>query len=123
MTEKKKITRKKKISTAIANNIVSFPANVHQTPEITIEQIKKNKEVIRELHIEETLDIITPMLFEHIQMMGFNFQKKIDLSKDINLVVESISSLLYKYYQMDHPLQDVSDQFFVIPNMEDKNKS
>jgi hypothetical protein len=120
MTEKKKTKKKAKP----ANNVVQFPQKQGHFPEISIELIQANKNVVREIHIEETMELVMPMLFDNINLMGFNFSKKVDLAKDINLVFESVNSLLRKYYQMEHGLQDVADQFFILPKemVEEDNK-
>lgn len=120
MTENTKVPRKKKpkksSNVALQNNVVLFPFKENQTPEITIEQIRINKELIRSIHVDETLDEIVPMVFDYIQYMGFNLSRKKGMTKDITLIVESIKSFLYKYHDMDHPLQKVAEDVFLDDN-------
>ena len=39
-----------------------------------------------------------------------------DLKKDVMLVVESLRSVLMKYYDLDHPLQNIAHAFFNEPD-------
>jgi hypothetical protein len=58
--------------------------------------------------------IILPSLFNNIDIAGFPSSEAIgdDDVKDINLIVESLRSLLCKYYDVKHPFQDLAENVF-----------
>lgn len=103
-------TTKPKKKVQSPNNVINFPTKM--VSEITLDQIQANRQAIHEIHVDETMDLVIPSLFENIDMMGIKLSQKPELIKDMNLVIDSVESLLRKYYHMDHPLQSVADQIF-----------
>lgn len=106
------------------NNVVEFPLNNN-----VIEFPLKNKNRVDSLsaaagvmlvklnHIDETLGMILPQLFNNIELAGFNIIPEYENEsnqyvKDVALIIESIKSLLAKYYQLRHPFQELSENVF-----------
>jgi hypothetical protein len=106
------MSKKTKTKQPTQNNVVLFPKSRSLQTELTIEQIQDNKELIRQIHIEETIETVVPFLFDNIDTMGFNLSKKPELAKEMNLVIESVNCLLRRYYEMEHPLQGVATDIF-----------
>ena len=110
------------------NNVISFPKK-HNNPKKTEEPLNndsvnnKEKEILSNLqsvkmiHIQETMELIMPRLFDGIDTSGFHLYDDIeennDYHKDISIIVESIVSLLNKYYKINHPFQILAEKLFV----------
>jgi len=98
-----------------SNNVVFLFPQI--TPnEIVIADIKnafyeKKKDVCDEA-AALTLNIVISCLEEG----GYYFGEidKTGLEKDLTLVVEAIKSMLYKYSDMEHPLQKVAEEIYVV---------
>jgi hypothetical protein len=97
------------------NNVIQFPKEKMRTTTQYDEKIlSTNILEIKVNHINEALMIILPSLFNNIDIAGFPTSEpnENDDVKDINLVVESLRSLLCKYYNVNHPFQDLAEKLF-----------
>lgn len=99
-----------------SNNVVIFPKqnlNV-KIPEFSIEEINHNVEMMKHYHIQETLANLTPIIFNQLEIAGFNIsdEENEDI-KDGAFVVESLRSIMCKYYNIYHPFQKIADSVFV----------
>lgn len=102
----------------IANNVIQFP-NRNRKVNLTEKEVASNINVMKSNHVHETLAFIIPQLFKHMELAGFNIvpESEDDTGehiKDSALVVESIRSLLLKYYEIKHPFQDISENIFTV---------
>ena len=107
--------------------VIKFPVKnkrISDRPEpltLTKEVIGDSVGSMKELHVQETLDAISPMIFERIHAAGFNFSEYQN-PEDIKygaLVMEALESLLNKYYGLYHPFQTVAEDIFkVLPNQD-----
>lgn len=120
MSKKPKI--KETASKAIPNNVILFPKEriVNLNEELSIKTIQENKELLRRIQIEETIEIVIPDMLNSIELMGFGISKRPELIKEIHLVVETVNSLLLKYYNIEHPLQETAEEVFKL-TMEEKD--
>lgn len=103
---------------ANSNNVVLFPKqyvnsdrNITIAPQ-TIEDVKYSLENIKQLHIQECLEIVVPIMFDRLAAAGFQPSDDLEFVKDGALIVESIRSFLLKSYSVNHPLQLVAEHFF-----------
>lgn len=100
-----------------SDNVIMFPSKGNPPPTLNMEQNKIDINMVKIHHVNEALNTIVPMLFNNITIAGFDIVPDEDDEdenfKDSALVVESIRSILYKYYDIKHPLQDVAEEFFV----------
>jgi hypothetical protein len=96
-----------------ANNVVLFPIKNQRTPPITIEQVDENLDLVRQVHIQETLELVIPKLFENFSLAGFSPDDEDDeFMKHGAMVVESARSFLCKVIGIDHPLQLIAENLF-----------
>lgn len=97
------------------DNVIAFPSRGNPPP--SKERNKFDIEMVKIHHVNEALSTIIPMLFNNITIAGFDIvpdeDDDDDHLKDTALVVESIRSILYKHYDIKHPLQEVAEEFFV----------
>lgn len=100
-----------------SNNVIQFPSRA-RSPQAPISdlEIATNVSMIKFNHINETLNTIIPMLFNNIEIAGFNVipedEESDENMKDGALLVEAVRSLLCKYYEIDHPFQKLADNIF-----------
>ena len=99
-----------------SNNVVIFPKqnlNV-KIPEFSMEEINRNVEMMKHYHIQETLSNLAPIIFNQLEIAGFNISDEEDEDiKDGAFVVESLRSIMCKYYGIYHPFQKIADSVFV----------
>jgi len=102
-----------------ANNVITFPNSGRV---VTISDVQDRIQDVKVTHIEETLELLVPMLMNQFMLLGFNIDY-MNNAKDIALIVESIKSMLMKYYNMEHSIQEIIDKLvieddsdYVIPN-------
>lgn len=109
------------------NNVIKFPKQKKQIRNdiISEEEIQHNENLASNLlemkinHINESLFLILPKLFQSIDLAGGMTEFYSDTVENeeithINLIVESIRSFLYKRYELDHPLQKLAEEVFVV---------
>ena len=105
-------------NTAIANNILHFPidrvkSSSHLPSPISKEEVDDKVDDFKKFHIQEAIETIIPVLFNQIQILGFEpSEDESDYVKDGALLVESIRSFMCKLYGLQHPLQIVSSSLF-----------
>jgi hypothetical protein len=97
----------------VANNIIVFPNKNLRLPQ-TIEEVADTLDIVRQVHIQETLQLIVPMLFDNISHAGFNPDDKDEnaLLKHGAMVVEAVRSFLCKVSGIEHPLQIIAENLF-----------
>jgi len=97
-----------------SNNIISFPKiNQNIKGPTSLEEINSNMDMIRHVHIGETISVVVPMLFEQLNIAGFDFQEDGLELKYGAFIVESIRSMLMYNYEMDHPFQQIAQEIFI----------
>ena len=100
------------------SNVIQFPNRgkpVHQAP--SEEEITTNVSLMKLNHIQETLNTLVPMMFNNIELAGFQLIPEEDEMDenilDSALVVEALRSLLCKHYGMKHPFQKLASELFL----------
>jgi len=98
---------------AYSNNVVNFPKKHQnlQSPQ-SIEEVEDNMELIRQFHIQETIETIMPKLFDQLSLAGFEPAEEDGDIKDGAFVIEAVRSLLLKSYGIDHPFQEICENIF-----------
>ena len=94
------------------DNVIQFPGFKKNSPPQSIEEINTNLENIKHIHVQETLALVVPMLFEQLVVAGFEFEEETEDVKSGALVVESLRSMLLHKYDMYHPFQEISESIF-----------
>lgn len=102
----------------LMDNVIEFPTRKKQDTEPTLETVALNLSMVKMNHINDTLSTILPILFNSISIAGFDVVPSEDDEEPINikesaLIVEAVRSILCKHYDIEHPLQEVADAFFI----------
>lgn len=98
-----------------SNNIVSFPKQYSGPKEIiNKEDITKNLDMMKQFHIQETIVNVAPMIFNQLDISGFVFDDDDtpENLKDGAFIIESLRSIMCKYYGIYHPFQKLSEEIF-----------
>ena len=100
------------------SNVIQFPNKGKVVAPVapTKEELALNVSMIKYNHINETLETIILILFHNLDLAGFHLVP-IDEDDDPHLldgalIVESIRSLMCKYYGIEHPFQELSACMF-----------
>ena len=98
-----------------ANNIIIFPSkNTKYTGPQTLEEVDETIDLVKQFHIQETIETIVPPLFDQLNVAGFlPDEDDEEILKHSAMVVESIRSLLCMIRGINHPLQLIADNLFV----------
>lgn len=96
-----------------ANNVIMFPVKNSRGPQ-TLEEVVDSLDMVRQVHIQETLELVVPKLFENFSMAGFSpdDEDSLEFIKDGALVVEAARSFLCKISGISHPLQLIAENMF-----------
>lgn len=98
-----------------SNNVIMFPPrnNKYNGPD-TIEEVDESMEMVKQFHIQETIETIVPFFFNQLSVAGFNSDDEDDdILKHSAMVVEAIRSLLCAMRGIEHPLQLIAENLFV----------
>jgi hypothetical protein len=99
------------------DNVIPFPRK-RQSPlgemaPQSMEEVEDTVDVVRQAHIQQTLEQVIPMMFDNLALAGFQPIDEMVFLKDGALIVEAARSFLNKVYGMSHPLQIIADNLFV----------
>lgn len=96
-----------------SNNVVSFPKR-NANPDISLEDIQHNMDMMKHYHVQETIQTLVPIIFNQLDVAGFGLvEEDVDLDiKDGALIVEALRSLMLKHYDIHHPFQQVAEAIF-----------
>jgi hypothetical protein len=102
----------------MSDNVIIFPKEkVGGRLPPTEQDVKDNLDTFKHTHIQETVSLIAPILFQHIELAGFDIfedDDDEDSLKESALLVEAIRAILCKYYGLEHPFQKLSKNIFKI---------
>jgi hypothetical protein len=95
----------------VTGNVIQFPKGKLNTPPQSLEEMVDS---IEKLRLETAEEIATSMI---PQLLGIFASNGIDADqheyiKDVSMIVESCKSLLYKYYNIDHPFHEMIESVF-----------
>jgi hypothetical protein len=103
----------------ISNNVILFPKNRTKSDNfvyVSEEEIHNQIEYLKHKHVQDTIANIAPLIFQQLSDDGFDIMDDEDIEsvKMGAFLVESLRSILYKYYDIEHPFQKISDNVFKV---------
>ena len=99
----------------MSNNIIQFPKANLRAPveEVVMEDITRNVESVKHYHIQETIANLAPIIFNTLEVAGFGISDDDNTDiKDGAFIIESLRSLMCKYYDIYHPFQQIAENVF-----------
>ena len=107
----------------VSNNVISFPKKNFNSEikNTTLEEAQENINSARYYHIQGAIEDIAPLLFNQLEVSGFavSSMDEEDSLKDGAFLIESLRSIMCKYYGLYHPFQRISENVF-IPDEKEK---
>lgn len=104
-----------------SNNIIKFPKenkrHVLNVDNTSIEQIDENIIDLKNYVINEILSIVIPALQNQLEIIGYPIDN--EYAKDGAFISEAIRSMLLKYYEIDHPIQELAESMFEFDENDD----
>ena len=97
-----------------SNNVISFPKTSIDPNHINEDEVEDRLELLKQYHIQETISIVIPSLFNQLEISGFLSNDESEDIKDGAFIVESIRSLLCKRYDLYHPFQKIANSLFYV---------
>ena len=100
-----------------SDNVIPFPRKSRTTlgvvtPPQSMEEVVETVDIVRQAHIQQTLEQVVPMMFDNFALAGFQPADEMEFLKDGALIVEAARSFLNKIYGAQHPLQLIADNLF-----------
>lgn len=105
-------TAEKEPATVSNTNIISFPnshVNPRRQPVQDMEEIRLQKCLN---HIGESLSEISSLLTDALMECGFEVQSETDVHQDIAFAIESIKSVMFKYYGLEFYTQKIAERIY-----------
>lgn len=98
-----------------SNNVFHFPTNAELPfcPPCSLDEIQENMELIRQVHVQETLEVVIPMLFSQLALAGFPIDgDEIPSHQEGAFLSETIRAILLGIYKIHHPVQNIIATIF-----------
>lgn len=110
-----------------SNNIVTFPKPYNGPVMPSIEEITQNTDMMKQFHIQETITNIVPIIFNQLDIAGFEFideesAESEDSLKEGAFIVEGLRAIMCRHYGMYHPFQDIMTNVFKSEETESKEQ-
>lgn len=103
------------MSDEVSNNVITFPkSRTSQSPQ-SIEEIYTNLDVLKRLHVDETMLLVSSMMLEQLAIVGFDYQSEDEdfAAKETVFFLEALQALLMKKYNMEHPFHEIAEKIFL----------
>ena len=97
----------------MANNVIVFPKeNKNYKRVISIDEIHQNMEMMNLYHIQETINIIAPLIFTQLEIGGFyvDDMEEDDAIREGAFMLEAIRAFLCKHNGIYHPFHRVRSE-------------
>lgn len=96
------------------DNIIPFPGIYKDHPPQTMEEVAEHLDYFRMAHIQDSLEMLIPALFNQINVIGFNSFSEDDpvVERLGAMIVESIRAYLCYHHEIPHCLQEMASNMF-----------
>lgn len=104
------------------SNVVQFPVERLNVPPQSIEEMQDSISIMRKEHVDNLMDMMIPSVLMLFETNGMDVETEAYV-KDSALVIESIKALMYKYYNLEHPLNFIAETCFDVRMNSDESIS
>lgn len=96
------------------DNVIPFPGIYKDHPPQTMEEVAEHLDFFRYTHIQDSLEMLVPALFNQISVLGYNnFPEDDPVVERLGaMIIESIRSYLCYHHEIPHCLQDMASNMF-----------
>lgn len=100
------------------SNVIKFPkSNKNELP--SLDEVKENIEIQKVNQIAEVSGVVADTAIETLMQCGYDFPIGTRAEKDFCLMVEAIRSMVMRYHDEHHTLQEFSDNCFEIDHVDE----
>lgn len=104
----------------MTDNVILFPGmKRHDAVPQTVEEIEDKIKQGRKEHVDAVMFDLIPELIHVFGSYGLNIEDD-KYTKDVAMIMESLKSLLYKQYKLDHPFHTMVENVFECTYNEDQ---
>lgn len=104
------------------SNVVQFPVERLNVPPQSIEEMQDSISIMRKEHVDNLMDMMIPSVLTLFETNGMDVETEAYV-KDSALVIEAIKALMYKYYNLEHPLNFIAETCFDVRMNSDESIS
>jgi hypothetical protein len=95
----------------VTDNVIQFPKAKLNTPPQSLEEMVADIDRLRRDTADEIAGNMIPQIIGLFMANGIDVDQH-EYIKDVSMIVESSKSLLYKYYNIEHPLHEMIESVF-----------
>ena len=95
----------------MTGKIILFPKGKFNTPPQSVEEMVADIERLRQDAADDVATIMIPQIISIFMSNGIDADQH-KYIKDVSMIVECCKSLLYKYYEIDHPFHEMIESVF-----------
>lgn len=97
------------------DNVIQFPKNKPPNTPPSVEEIYTNLNVLKQLHVDETMYLVSSMLLEQLAIAGFDYSDNNEqfAAKETVFFLEALQALLMKKYDLEHPFHQIAEKLFL----------
>lgn len=95
----------------MTDNVIQFPKSKLNTPPQTIEEMVADIDRLRRETADEISGNMIPQIIGMFMSQGVDIDQH-EYIKDVSMIVESMKSLLYKYFSIEHPFHEMIESVF-----------
>lgn len=100
------------------SNVIKFlKSNKNELP--SLDEVKENIKIQKVHQIAEVSGVLVDNAIETLMQCGYDFPFGTRAEKDFCLMVEAIRSMVMKYHDEHHSLQELSDSCFKIDHVDE----
>ena len=92
------------------DNVVQFPKHKKGTPPQSIADITANINMFRQEYITELTMAIFQQSMDMFELNGILIDDTTNYDKEVAIMIEALTSILYKYFKMDYENSDAIDK-------------
>lgn len=92
------------------DNVVQFPKHKKGTPPQSIADITANINTFRQEYITELTMAIFQQTMDMLELNGIVIDDTTNYDKEVAIMVESLTSILHKYFKMEYVNSDAIDK-------------
>ena len=98
------------------SNIIQFPREHCRPHLVTSIDVNETRQILLKENADTVAQITVDFILNNFGAVGihFDFSENQLCMKDFALLIESLKSVLYKYYGIEHPMQIVAENAFTL---------
>lgn len=115
-------TKERSMKEVVANNVIHLNRSLSNADLINAENAIETAKQIRIDLAEDISEFITENIVGMLTPYGILANSNKTDIRDIIMIEQAVASALYRYYGLEHPLHDVTDEVIELPGEEDEEE-